>query len=415
MNLKLPFIRRATRPGVALICALAIGPGDLLAYALPASTLPQTGLRTIRSADQLDSLVAPIALYPDPLLAQLLAASTYPAELQELDEWLEDHLDLSGHALADAVAGEPWDPSVQAMSAFPDVVRQLTQNMEWTTELGEAVLDQESDVMDAVQRMRQRAEDAGYLLSNPQQVIQKRVVDNRTVIAIEPPSPQIVYVPVYGPAMIWGAPVYPWPRIIYPRRGFWAGAGIGFGSGVAVGSFWGRGGWGWHLGWGRGRNNIFINRNAFFVRNNSFYRGRGINTWRHNPGRGRVANRRGPRSRGVATSGRGNMNRRNINRGNVNRRDVNRPAGTSGRNNVRRGQPRSGNVNRRNVNRPAGTSGRNNVRRSQPRSGAANRGNRPIGTAGRGSRGGNRNVGGGGGGRRGGGGGQRGGGGGRRR
>jgi hypothetical protein len=369
-----------------------------LAYALPASALPKIDRRTIRSANQLDSLVAPIALYPDPLLAQLLAASTYPAELQELDEWLEDHLDLSGHALADAVAEEPWDPSVQAMAAFPDVVRQLTQNMEWTTELADAVLDQESDVMDAVQRMRQRAQDAGYLLSNPQQVIQKRVVDNRTVIAIEPPSPQIVYVPVYDPSMIWGTPVYPWPRIIYPRRGFWAGAGIGFGSGVAIGSFWGRGGWGWRPGWGWGRNNIIINRNAFFVRNNSFYRGRGINTWRHNPSRGRVANRRGPRSRGVATSGRGNMNRRNINRGNVNRR----------------------NVNRRNVNRPAGTSGRNNVRRGQPRSGTANRGNRgnrPIGTAGssnRGSRGGSRNVGGGGS-RRGGGGGQRGGGGGRRR
>src|SRR5215831_14981139 len=102
MNLKLPsFIRRATRPGIAVICALAVGPGDLLLYAVPASA--QTGLRTIRSADQLDSLVAPIALYPDPLLAQLLAASTYPAELQDLDEWLEDNYGLTGHALAEAV------------------------------------------------------------------------------------------------------------------------------------------------------------------------------------------------------------------------------------------------------------------------------------------------------------------------
>src|SRR5215510_1352469 len=97
MNLKLPsFIRRATRPGIAVMCALAIGPGDLLAYAVPASASPQTDLHSTRSAAQLDSLVAPIALYPDPLLAQLLAASTYPAELQELDEWLEENVDLSG-------------------------------------------------------------------------------------------------------------------------------------------------------------------------------------------------------------------------------------------------------------------------------------------------------------------------------
>jgi hypothetical protein len=397
-----------------MICVLAIGPGDLLAYALPAPASPQTDRHSVLSADQLDSLVAPIALYPDPLLAQVLAASTYPAELRELDEWLEE-TNLTGHALAEAVAEEPWDPSVQAMAAFPDLVKNMTGNIHWTTDLGNAVLNQESDVMDAVQRMRQSAQDAGYLSSNPQQVIDKKVVDNRTVITIEPPTPQTVYVPYYNPSMIWGTPVYPWPQFYYaPRRGVWSGAAIGFGTGVAVGSFWGRGGWGWRPAWGWGRNSISINRNAMFVRNNSFYRGRNVNRWRHNPSRVGFAPRRGRRAGVVGTTGRHNINRRNVNRRNVNRRNVNRRnvnRGNVNRRNVNRANVRG--RNRRNLNRPAGTTGGNRVR--QARAGSANRANRPIGTAGRGNRGGNRNFSGGSGGRRAAGGGGRSRGGGRRR
>lgn len=414
MNLKLPsFSRRAIRAGVALICAVALGPGDVLADVLAPLPSPQTEADHLLSPDQLDSLVAPVALYPDPLLAQLLAASTYPEELEQLEQWLTRNSHLTGHALAEAVGNRPWDPSVQAMAAFPDVVRDLTENIEWTTDLGNAVLDQESEVMDAVQRMRERAQDAGYLASNAQQVIDKKVVDNRTVITIEPPTPQTVYVPVYNPSMIWGTPVYPWPQIYYARpRGVWSGAAIGFGTGIAIGGFWGRGGWGWRPTWGWGRNSIFVNRNAVFIRNNSFYRGRASNRWRHNSSRARVANRRGPRSRGVATTGRTNMNRRNVNRRNVNRRNVNRA--NVNRENANRRNVNRGNVNRRNVNRPAGTSGRNNVRRGQARTGTAsraNRTNRPTGTSGvsRGNRGGNRSVNAGGGRRSGGGGGRTGG------
>ncbi|HEX7794093.1 MAG TPA: DUF3300 domain-containing protein [Vicinamibacterales bacterium] len=407
MTLKIQtFSRRAIRPWIAMMCALAIGPGDLLAYALPASALPQTDRRSVLSADQLDSLVAPIALYPDPLLAQVLAASTYPAELRELDEWLEENFDLTDRARADAVAQEPWDPSVQAMSAFPDLVKNMTENIHWTTDLGNAVLNQESDVMDAVQRMRQSAQDAGYLSSNAQQVIDKKVVDNRTVITIEPPTPQTVYVPYYNPSMIWGTPVYPWPTFYYaPRRGAWRGAAIGFGTGVAVGSFWGRGGWGWRPAWGWGRNSITVNRNARFVRNNRFYGGRG-GRWRHNPSRVGFAPRRGRRAGVVGTTGRNNFNRRNVNRRNVNRRNVNRRnvnRGNVNRGNVNRGNANRRNMNRRNVNRPAGTSGRNSLRRGQARAGTANRANRPIGTSGRVNRGGSRNVRGGGSGRSGGG------------
>jgi hypothetical protein len=377
-----------------MVCVLALGPGDLLAYALPALALPQTDRRSVFSADQLDSLVAPIALYPDPLLAQVLEASTHPAELRELDEWLEDNGAMRGPALANAVAREPWDPSVQAMAAFPDLVKNMTENIAWTRDLGNAVLSQESDVMDAVQRMRQSAQDAGYLSSNPQQVIEKKLVDNRTVITIEPSSPQTVYVPYYNPSMIWGTPVYPWPQFYYgPRRGVWTGAAIGFGTGVAVGSFWGRRGWGWSPAWGWGR-------------------GRTFNRWGPRSARFGVGPRGGRRARVVGTTGRNNFNRRDVNRRNVNRRNVNRT--NVNRRNVNRRNVNRANVsgrNRRNMNRPAGTSGRNRVR--QARAGTANRANHPIGTAGRGnraSRGGSRNVSGGnrrGGGRPAGGGGRR--------
>src|SRR5262249_50345273 len=117
MNLKHPiFSRRVIRACVAVICTLAIGPGDLFAYSLSSSASPPTDPHQILSADQLDSLVAPIALYPDPLLAQLLAASTYPSELEQLDEWLMQNPALTGHALAEEVAEQSWDPSVQAMA-----------------------------------------------------------------------------------------------------------------------------------------------------------------------------------------------------------------------------------------------------------------------------------------------------------
>ena len=119
-------------------------------------------------ADQLDSLVAPVALYPDPLLAQVLAASTYPLELIQLQQWLGKNKNLKDKALADAVAKQPWDPSVQAMAALPDVVKRLTDDIQWTTDLGNAFLAQQSDVMDAVQRMRKKAQEKGALKSSEQ-------------------------------------------------------------------------------------------------------------------------------------------------------------------------------------------------------------------------------------------------------
>src|SRR5215469_2347845 len=199
--------------------------------------------------DQLDSLVAPIALYPDPLLAQVLAASTYPLELIQLQQWLTKNKGLKDQALVDAVQKQPWDASVQAMAAIPDVVKRLTDDIQWTTDLGNAFLAQQSDLMDAVQRMRKKAEEKGNLKSNEQQKVETKVVESKEVIVIEQSSPQVVYVPSYNPTVVYGPPPYPYPPVAYPPPGYYAaGMAISFGIGVAMGAAWG-GGWG-SCGWG---------------------------------------------------------------------------------------------------------------------------------------------------------------------
>src|SRR5258705_3556138 len=180
MNLK----RRVQRVRVllAVLCALAIAPGDTFALVL-SRTQAQTSASGEEASrippEQLDSLVAPIALYPDPLLAQTLAASTYPLELMQLQQWLARNPGLKDKALADAVAKQPWDPSVQAMAPLPDVVKWLSDDIQWTTDLGNAFLAQQSDVMDAVQRMRQKAQGTGNLKSTPQQKVETEVVESK--------------------------------------------------------------------------------------------------------------------------------------------------------------------------------------------------------------------------------------------
>src|SRR5436190_19046721 len=150
--------------------------------------------------DQLDSLVAPIALYPDPLLAQTLAASTYPLEIIQLQQWMEKNKDLKDKALADAVAKQPWDPSVQTLAGIPDAVQRLAGNIQWTTDLGNAFLAQQSDVMDAVQRMRAKAQGKGALKTSQEQKVETQTVDGgKQVIVIQQSSPDVVYVPSYDP------------------------------------------------------------------------------------------------------------------------------------------------------------------------------------------------------------------------
>src|SRR5204863_2242925 len=178
--------------------------------------------------EKLDSLVAPIALYPDPLLAQTLAASTYPLEVIQLQQWLANNKHLKGQALVDSVEKQPWDPSVQATAAFPDVVKLLGDNVAWTMDLGNAFLAQQADVMDAVQRMRAKAQGTGNLKASAQQKVETKTVENKQVIVIQPANPDVVYVPQYSPTEVYGgAPAYPYPYA-YPV----AYGALAFGAGV---------------------------------------------------------------------------------------------------------------------------------------------------------------------------------------
>jgi hypothetical protein len=264
-----PELKIATfRSLVAILCAILLVPGDSLAYRPQQSSPPasSSGSQTARiPPEQLDSLVAPIALYPDPLLAQVLAASTYPLEIILLQRWLEKNKNLKDKELADAVAKQSWDPSVQALAALPEVVKRLGDEIQWTTDLGNAFLAQQSDVMDAVQRMRKKAHDKDSLKSTEQQKVETRVVESKSVIVIEQANPQVVYVPSYNPVVVFGPAYYPYPPIYYPPWGYYAaGAAISFGFGVMMGAFW-SGGWGWGCGWGG--NNVYINHNSNFNRN----------------------------------------------------------------------------------------------------------------------------------------------------
>src|SRR5580704_10507441 len=202
------------RSVMALLCTLILLPGDTLADVSrlqSGQASPPQNQPVKISTDQLDSLVAPIALYPDPLLAQTLAASTYPLELIQLQQWLAKNPGLKDKALADAVAKQPWDPSVQAMAALPDVVKRLADDIQWTTDLGNAFLAQENDVMDAVQRMRKKAKDTGNFKSNEQQKVETKAIESKSVIVVEPANPQVVYVPSYDPVVVYGPPIYPYP------------------------------------------------------------------------------------------------------------------------------------------------------------------------------------------------------------
>ncbi|MGA2810654.1 MAG: DUF3300 domain-containing protein [Candidatus Acidiferrum sp.] len=199
------------------------------------------------SPEQLDQLVARVALYPDSLLAQVLAGATYPNEIPDAARWADQHHYLTGQALADAIQGDqlPWDPSVQALLPFPSVLDTMASNISWTTDLGNAFLASQQDVMDAVQRERHKAEQYGYLRSNPQVV-----VSGGPYISIAPVDPAFVVVPYYDPGIVFVA----------PRPGFFVGGAIRFGFGVSIGGFFRP--WGWGVGFGRfdwGAHRVYVN------------------------------------------------------------------------------------------------------------------------------------------------------------
>jgi len=221
---------------------------------------------------QLQELVAPIALYPDALVAQILAASAYPTQIVEADRFLQQNPNLKGKALADAVDQQDWDPSVKALTQFPSVLTNMDKDLGWTSELGDANYNQPQDVMDAIQFMRQKAQQAGHLNSTPQQT----VTNQGGTVVIQPENPQVVYVPEYDPELVYGYPVPLWPGF-YPWWGI-SGPFISFGIGFDLFPFFGFG-WGWpvwgfHWGFGGGlffggrpyafHSHAFYDRNAYF-------------------------------------------------------------------------------------------------------------------------------------------------------
>jgi hypothetical protein len=240
----------------------------------PPGSSAQAPPYTQQTPAQLQQLVAPIALYPDSLVAQILAASTFPEQVVEADRWVQANPDLKGDALGKAVDQQPWDPSVKALTAFPSVLGNMDKNLSWTSSLGDAYYNQQQDVMDAVQVMRKRAEDAGNLKTTPQQT----VTTQGSTVVIQPASPDVVYVPAYNPWLVYGGPVYAWPGW-YPYPGIWFGGpylsfGFGFGIGWFGGFGWGWGHWGfnWHGGYPiYGGRRYYSGSRTFYNRSN-FYR-----------------------------------------------------------------------------------------------------------------------------------------------
>lgn len=239
-------------------------------YAQPPSDNSAPLPRQPLDAGQLEQLVAPIALYPDPLVAQVLAASTFPAQVQEADGWRQDQSYASPGEIASGADAQPWDPSVKALTAFPQVLAQMDRNLQWTTDLGNAYYNQPQDVMEAVQVMRRRAQAAGSLQSTPQQVV--RYDEGNVVLA--PADPQVVYVPAYNPWAVYGEPVSPYPGFsLLGALGDFFTTSISYGLGIGISAFT-QAPWGW-VAWGLD----WLAQSVLFGGSNYYSHGAGVADW----------------------------------------------------------------------------------------------------------------------------------------
>jgi len=282
---------------VPLLVALLL-PGSMVSgqeSAAPPAQQAAPAKKTF-SQTELDQILAPIALHPDALLAQILMASTYPLEVVMAARWSSDNPKVTGKALEDAMAKQPWDPAVKSLAAVPQLLKQMNDNLEWMQKLGDAFLAQQEDVMKTVQALRAKAAGNGNLKTTPEQVVKTEVVESKTVYVIESSKQDVVYVPTYDPATVygyWGYAGYP-PYYMYPP-GYAYAPGLAFATGVFVGAaIWGNCNW--------GGNNVNINTSRY----NNFNRSNISNgNWNHNVDhRGGVAYR----DQGVANKyGRGNQ------------------------------------------------------------------------------------------------------------
>jgi Protein of unknown function (DUF3300) len=427
----MPVCKKTT---LALLMMLLSSPTALFAQSAAPAAAPAVAPI---SQDELEQIVAPIALYPDSLMTQVLMASTYPLEVVEADRFAKANPTLTGDALAAALDKQTWDPSVRSLVNFPTVLDMMSTNLDATGKLGDAFIADQKRVLDAVQKLRAKAQAAGNLKTTEQQTVSVTQQASAQVIVIQPASPTVIYVPTYNPVVVYGAWPYPaYPPYYYRPPGYVVGAAIGFGVGFACGAAWGYA-WG-NCNWGRGNVNINVNQNVNFNRNinrNNFQtqinnRGGG-GTWQHDP-----AHRQGVAYRDSATAkkfggtsanqavqardsfrGRADAGRQDLNRGGADQfRGNGAAANTPARGNL--GGGNGGIQNRGNgggngggaQNRPASTPARGGAFDGVGSSGNAARTDSQRGAASRSGSfgGGGARAGGGGGGARGGGGGGRG-------
>jgi Protein of unknown function (DUF3300) len=339
------------------------------------------------TASDIENIVSPIALYPDQLIAQILGAATYPDQVTAASNFVNSS-SLKDEALMKAVDGQPWDPSVKALTQVPTVLDQMAKNLAWTSALGDAAFNQQADVMTAIQKLRQEAKAAGNLKTTKEI---KVVQESPQTIVIQQASPTVVYVPTYNPTVVYGTPYNP-PG--YSTAALVTTGLISFGVGMAIGASmnnsccgWGYygGGWGcnWHGGHTMYQNNVYISRsNTFYgnnrYHNNSYYKNNNRPVPYNNNGRYNANNRPNNKQAwsGNNNSGRGNGNKVNVN-GDIN-------IGSNNKNKVgnNNGNNRSGNNNNAN-NRPGNNAGNNrpgnnNAGANRPGAGNNNAGaNRP--------------------------------------
>jgi uncharacterized membrane protein YgcG len=242
--------------------AFAQQPAPPATASAPAAQKPAGG-KTFSQQD-LDEILAPIALYPDALLAQVFMASTYPLEIVEAARWQKANASLKDKALEDALAKQAWDPSVKSLTAVPQVLTMMNEKLSWTTKLGDAFLAQQEEMLKTVQTLRGKAETAGNLKSGKEMTVKKETENNVQVIKIEQPNPEVVYVPTYNPATVYGTwwYGYPPPYSYYPP-GYAYGSGLAFATGVVVGAaIWG------NIGWGNNNVNVNVNKYNNFNKTN---------------------------------------------------------------------------------------------------------------------------------------------------
>jgi hypothetical protein len=265
------FIKQSLSLLLSYCLVVATVPGAFAAQEQSTMPAPAQAAAPVQAAqqtpEQLQQMVAPIALYPDALVAQILAGAAYPDQIVEADRWLQQHSDLKGDQLGNEVDKQPWDPSVKALVEFPSVLANMDKNLSWTSSLGDAYVNQQQDVMNAVQTMRERADKAGNLKNTSQEKVSRH---DKTIV-IEPADPEVVYVPEYDPWLVYGEPIGIWPGwYSYPGL-YIGGPGIVFGLGFGIGFFGGYG-WGWgHWGYDWRRHGIMFDHRDYVSHSRVFY------------------------------------------------------------------------------------------------------------------------------------------------